>query len=149
MVTKKQIDEFLMAEPLALVGVSRNPRKFGYTAFKELKEKGMNVIPVNPYADEILGMPVFKDVSSLPPDVKGLIIMTKKEQTRGVVEEARQRGIKQIWIQQMSDDRDVVKELEGTDINLITKECILMYYKPTSIHKFHRAILKFFGRYPK
>lgn len=149
MVAKKQIDEFLKSEPLALVGVSRNPRKFGYTAFKELKEKGMNVIPVNPYADEILGIPVCKDIRSLPPDVKGLIIMTKKEQTRGVIEEAREKGIKQIWIQQMSDDRAVVKELEGTDINVVTKECILMYYKPNGIHKFHRAILKFFGRLPR
>ncbi|HSL86663.1 MAG TPA: CoA-binding protein [Bacteroidales bacterium] len=149
MVTLKQIEEFLASEPIALAGVSRNPRKFGYTAFKELKEKGMNVIPVNPHADEILGSKAFKDVSSLPPEVKGLIIMTRKDQTAGVIKEAREKGIKQIWIQQMSDNKDVIQELEGDGINLITKECILMHYKPHSIHKFHRAILKFFGRLPK
>jgi len=38
-----------------MVGVSRNPKKFGYTAFKVLKEKGMNIIPVNPEADEKQG----------------------------------------------------------------------------------------------
>ena len=48
MVTKKQIEEFIAAEPIAMAGVSRNPRKFGFTAFRELKEKGMNIIPVNP-----------------------------------------------------------------------------------------------------
>jgi hypothetical protein len=149
MVSLRQIEEFLGSEPIALAGVSRNPRKFGYAAFKELKEKGMNIIPINPYADEILGSRVYRDVSSLPQEVKALIIMTKKDQTAGVVNEARQKGIKQIWIQQMSDNKDVVKELEGTGINLITKECILMYYKPHSIHKFHRVILKFFGRLPR
>lgn len=149
MVTLKQIEEFLASEPIALAGVSRNPRKFGYTAFKELKEKGMTIIPVNPYAEEILGSKVYKDVSSLPSDVKGLIIMTKKDQTAGVIKEAREKGIKQIWIQQMSDNKDIVTELQDTDINLITKECILMHYKPHSIHKFHRAILKFFGRLPR
>lgn len=149
MVSLKQIDEFLASEPVALVGVSRDPKKFGYAAFKELKEKGMSIVPVNPHAEEILGSKVYKDVGSLPPEVKGVIIMTKKDQTSAVVKEALDKGIKQIWIQQMSDSKEVVKELDGADVNLITRECILMYYKPHSIHKFHRAILKLFGRYPK
>jgi len=149
MVSLRQIEEFLGSEPIALAGVSRNPKKFGYAAFKELKEKGMNIVPINPYADEILGSKVYKDVSSLPSDVKGLIIMTKKDKTAGVIKEALEKGIKQIWIQQMSDNKEVVKELDGADVNLITRECILMYYKPHSIHKFHRAILKFFGRLPR
>jgi hypothetical protein len=49
----------------------------------------------------------------------------------------------------MADSKDALKELEGTDINYITGNCILMYYKPHSIHKFHRAIKKIFGRFPK
>jgi predicted CoA-binding protein len=47
MTSIKQINEFLDNQPIALVGVSRNSKKFGYSAFKELKEKGMNLIPVN------------------------------------------------------------------------------------------------------
>ncbi len=39
MATLKQIKEFLDSEPIAMVGVSRNPKKFGYAAFKELKGK--------------------------------------------------------------------------------------------------------------
>ncbi len=49
-----------------MAGVSRNPKKFGFAAFKELKEKGMNIIPVNPYADEIHGSKVYHDIKSLP-----------------------------------------------------------------------------------
>jgi predicted CoA-binding protein len=149
MVRLKQIEEFLGSEPIALAGVSRNPRKFGYAAFKELKDKGLNVIPVNPFADEIYGTKVYPDIKALPADVKGLIIMTKKEQTPGIIREAKEKGIKQIWVQQMADSNDAIRELENSDINYITKECILMYYKPNSIHKFHRAFKKFFGRYPK
>ena len=149
MTSLRQIEDFIAAEPVAMVGVSRNPKKFGYTAFKELKEKGMNIIPVNPSATEILGVKAYPDVNSLPSEVKGVIIMTKKEQTPGVVKAVREKGIKQIWIQQMAGSKDVLKELQGTDINYITGECILMYYKPHSVHKFHRAIKKFFGRFPK
>jgi len=149
MATLKQIEEFLSSESLALVGVSRNPRKFGFTAFRELTEKGMNVIPVNPYADKIHGTDVYHDVKSLPGSVKGLIIMTKKEQTAGVIREAKAKGIKQIWIQQSSDNKEALKELEGSGINFVTGQCILMHYKPNSIHKFHGRLKKFFGCFPK
>lgn len=149
MVALKKIEEFLMSEPLAMVGVSRNPKKFGFAAFKELKEKGMNLIPVNPHTGEIHGTKVYPNVKSLPPEVKGLIIMTKKDQTVSVIREAKEMGLKQIWIQQMADSREAVNELNGTDINFITGECILMHYKPHSIHKFHAGLRKFFRRFPK
>ena len=149
MATLKQIEEFLGSGPIAMAGVSRNPKKFGFAAFRELKEKGMNVIPINPHADEIHGSKVYRDVKSLPDNVGGLIIMTNKQQTAGVIREAKEKGIKHIWIQQMAESKDVLKELEGSGINYITKECILMHYKPHSIHKFHAAIRKFFRTFPK
>ncbi len=149
MVTRKQIEEFLGSEPIAMAGVSRNPKKFGFAAFRELKEKGMNVIPVNPYAEEIHGCTVYKDIMSLPDNVRGLIIMTGKNQTASVIRDAKTKGIKQIWIQQMAESKEALMELEGSGINYITKECILMHYKPHSIHKFHAGLRKFFGRFPK
>ncbi len=149
MVTLKQIEEFIASEPIAMVGVSRNPKKFGFTAFRELKEKGMNIIPVNRRASEIHQVKAFPDVKALPPEVRGLILMTQKSQTADVIREAKAKGIKQIWIQQMSESKDALQELQGTNINYITGQCILMYYKPHSIHKFHGKLKKFFGRYPK
>ena len=149
MKTLSQINEFLDAQPIAVAGVSRNPKKFGYTAFKELREKGMKVIPVNPSADQILGEKSYPSVKSLPAEVKGLIILTKKDQTAALVKEAKEKGIKQIWIQQMADSKEALAELAGSDINYITGECILMHYKPHSIHKFHAALKRFFGNFPK
>jgi hypothetical protein len=49
----------------------------------------------------------------------------------------------------MAESKEALKELEGSGINYITKECILMHYKPHSIHKFHSAINKFFRRFPR
>jgi len=149
MASLKQIENFLAATPIALVGVSRNPKKFGQAAFKELWEKGLDLIPVNPHSDEILGHKAYRDVKSLPSEVKGIIVMTKKDQTAEVVRNAAAKGIKNIWIQQMADSKEALKEFEGTDINFVTGECILMHYKPHSFHKFHKGIRKFFGVFPK
>jgi predicted CoA-binding protein len=149
MATLKQINDFLDSQPIALVGVSRNPKKFGYSAFKELKEKGMKLIPVNPGADQIMGEKVYPNVKSLPSEVNGIIVFTKKDKTASVVREAKEKGINQIWIQQMADSKEALDELAGSGINYITGECILMHYKPHSIHKFHGKLKKFFGRFPK
>ena len=149
MTTLKQINEFIDSQPIAMVGVSRNSKKFGYAAFKELKEKGMNIIPVNPEADEIMGEKSYRNITSLPSDVKGIIVFTKKDKTASVIKEAKEKGIRQIWIQQMAESKEALDELKGSDINYINGECILMHYKPHSVHKFHRGLKKFFGRFPK
>lgn len=145
----KQIEDFLAGQPVAMAGVSSNPKKFGFAAFRELKEKGMNIIPVNPHASEIHQVKVFNTLKDLPPEVKSLIIMTKKDQTAGLVKEAKTLGFKNIWIQQNSESAEAINELEGSGINYITNQCILMYYKPNGVHKFHLALKKIFGRYPK
>jgi predicted CoA-binding protein len=149
MASLKQIEDFLAAQPVAMAGVSRNPKKFGQMAFRELREKGLNIIPINPVATEVLGQKAYPDVKSLPGEVQGLIVLTKKDQTLSVVREAMARGIKNIWIQQSSESKEAVAELQGSDINLITGQCILMYQRPNGVHKFHRAIKKLFGSYPK
>jgi len=149
MTSLKQINDFIDAQPVALVGASRNPKKFGYAVFKELKEKGMKIVPVNPVADEILGEKSYPNVKMLPSEIQSIIVVTKKDQTASVIRDAKEKGIKQIWIQQMADSKEAIDELKDSGINWISGECILMHYKPHSIHKFHGAIKKFFGRFPK
>ena len=50
----------------------------------------------------------------------------------------------------MADSKEALDELKDSGINFITGECILMHFKPHSIHKFHAGSLKkFFGLFPK
>ncbi len=149
MVTQQQITDFLANNPIAMAGVSRNPKKFGFTAFKELRGKDLNLVPINPKADDIDGVKVYQSVEELPDEIKALLIMTNKDQTAAVVKSAKDKGIKHIWIQQMSETPEALAVVKDTDINLISKQCILMHYKPHSIHKFHGSIKKFFGRMPR
>jgi predicted CoA-binding protein len=148
--TKVQIDSFLAIRKVAIAGVSRDPKKFGYLVFKQLQEKGFEVYPINPGTDNIAGTPCFRSVSALPLNVHSLIIVTPKKQTRDVVAEAVTKGIDNIWIQQMSDTPEAIELAKSHPINLITRECILMHTDPvTGIHKFHRSVKKLFGLYPR
>ncbi len=148
--TRASIDAFLAGRKVAVAGVSRDPKKFGHIVFRQLRERGFEVFPVNPGTDTIDGIPCFRSVSALPLNVHSLIILTPKKQTREVVAEALAKGIDNIWIQQMSDTPESLALARSQPVNLVAGECILMHIDPvTGIHKFHRALKKLFGLYPR
>jgi predicted CoA-binding protein len=144
------IQAFLQPKEMAISGVSRNPKKFGRVVYDHLVERGFKIYPVNPNIDKINGDTCYKDVASLPDNVDRLYIVTPKDQTAKVVEEAASRGIKYIWIQQRAEDEESVRLAEQHNINLIYKECIFKFAEPvTGPHAFHRFFSKLFGSYPK
>ena len=61
---------------IAVVGVSRNPKKYGYKIWKSLKEKGYEVYGINPNAEHIDGEKIYDDLNSLPkqPDVVDFVV---------------------------------------------------------------------------
>lgn len=150
MVTKEIIQNFLTPKKMAIAGVSRNPDKFGYKVYEELIKKDYELYPINPNADTINGNKCYKDVSSLPSHVKHLLILTPKSQTDKTLREAISKGITNIWVQQMSETEKTIKIAEEYEVEPIMKKCIFMFSEPVvGFHKFHRTLLKIFGRLPR
>lgn len=149
MTTLNEIQKFLEPQKIAIAGVSRNPKKFGGAVFKELKEKGYELYPVNPNAVEIQGVKCYDSVESLPADVEHLLIITPKNETETVAKAAASKGMKMVWIQQKSDTPEAVKVIQEAQIPLIHKKCILMFAEPKGPHKVHQFFVKLFGGYPK
>ncbi len=149
-VTKKAIENFFEPRKIAVAGVSRNPKKFGYAIYKELLKQGMEVIPINPKAEEIEGTKCYKDVSEIPSGIKSLLIVTPKEETDTILRAAIGKGIPNIWVQQMSETEETIKIAEEYQVEIIYKKCAFMFAEPTAgIHKFHRTLVKIFGGMPK
>ena len=150
MIRKEVIDNFLASKKIAIAGISRNPKKFGYKVFTALKEKGYELFPVNPHADSIDGIKSYPDVNSLPADCKSLLIMTKRDHTDKLVSDAIAKGIQNLWIQQMSETKTAIELAKEKNVNLVYRECIFMYAEPVKgAHAFHRFMKKLFGNLPK
>jgi uncharacterized protein len=146
---KQQIEDFLKRKRIAIAGVSRNHKKFGYQTFKNLSEMGYTIIPVNPNADKIDDVKCYQKISDLPSDLESILIMTGKDHSDQVLRESIQKGIKNIWVQQMSDTRETLKIAEEYQKEIIFRECIYMFAEPVKgMHKFHKALKKLFGRLP-
>ena len=150
MTKKESINKFLEPKKLAIAGVSRNTKKFGYAIFNELRQKGFEIAPINPNTDEIDGIKCYKSVSEIPTEFEKLFIVTAKNETDIILKQAIDKGIKHIWVQQMSNTPETSKFAKDNGIDLIEKECLFMFADPvSSIHKFHRFIRQVFGQMPK
>jgi len=149
-VTKQLIDNFYKEKRIAIAGVSRNPKKFGYQVFDELVKKGYEILPVNPKTNKINDVDCYPDVEDLPSNVDSLLIMTPKEQTDEILKKAINKGIKNIWVQQMSETSETLKIAEEYQKEIIHHKCIFMFSEPVNgFHKFHRTLVKLFGGMPK
>ena len=144
---KEIINNFLASKKFTMAGVSRNPKKFGYMVFDHLKQKGYNITPINPNTTEINGVACYSDVLSVPEEIENLLIAVPKSQTADIVNQAKEKGVKRIWIQQMSDTAESMEIAKEAGIEVISKKCIFMFAEPVSgMHKFHRFMAKLFGR---
>ena len=149
-ITKDQINSFLNGNKIAIAGVSRSSKKFGYQVYKELMDKNFPVLAINPNADTINGESCYKSVSELPADVESILIVTPKQQTDVVLREAIQKGIKNIWVQQMSNTEQTLKIAEEYQREIISGKCIFMFAEPVKgFHKFHKTLIKLFGGLPE
>lgn len=149
MTSKKSIDEFMAQKNIAIAGISRKKQKFGNTIYKELAKKGYNVFPLNPNIDLFEGNNCYKKISSLPEEVTGIVINTKPKITIDLIKEAELKGIKHIWLQQGSTDKDIIAYSQKSSSNIIYKECVIMFADPANgLHAFHKWLRKSFGKYP-
>lgn len=150
MKASESIHLFLQQPRIAVVGVSRNKNKFGNTVYKTLRQKGINVIPVNPHLTHFEGDTCYNSIETLPADVNAVFVNTPPEQTAKIVETALQKGIQHLWLQQGSSNDQIENYLKNKDINYVTDRCIMMFAEPVgSFHRIHKFFSKLTGNYPK
>jgi predicted CoA-binding protein len=151
MITHAQIDAFFSVDTIAVAGVSRNPKKFGNIIFRTISDKKKyRVLPVNPAVDEIEGQKCYRDIASLPDAVHSIVLVTPKNKTAEALKSAIAKGIKNIWIQQHTETPEAIRIASESGLNVIFKKCIIMFTEPVAgFHRFHRNMMKFFGRLPK
>ena len=126
------MDENLIMEFLgdrnvfAVVGASRDPRKYGYQVYKDLKNAGYEVYAVNPNAQEILGDKCYPSLENLPvkPDVVDVVVPPKV--TEHTVETCKRLGITKVWMQPGSESEKAVKLCEENSIDVVYGVCVMI-----------------------
>jgi len=77
---------------VAVVGLSRDPDKDSHRVSSYLKRHGFRIVPINPFADEVLGEKCYKSLLDIPPEVQKTIevvdIFRPSEDVPPIVEQA-------------------------------------------------------------
>jgi predicted CoA-binding protein len=58
---------------VAVVGLSRDPSKDSYKVAEYLRKHGFHIVPINPFADEVLSEKSYKSLSDMPAEVQKTI----------------------------------------------------------------------------
>ena len=149
----RSIQDFLNLKRLAVVGVSRNPRDFTRTLFREFQQRGYDVVPVNPNVAEVEGLPSVPHLRDVSPPVEGVLVLTPASATGDVAREAAEAGIHHIWLYRASGagavDPQAVQFCRTSGIDVVDGECPFMFFDhPAWFHRFHGFCRKVMGQYP-
>lgn len=94
--SKNVLDGLYQPKNVAVIGASSTPGKIGYTVVENLIQGGFEgkIYPVNPKADEILGLKVYPTVADLPAGVDAAVITVPAKFVPQAVEDCGKHGVK-------------------------------------------------------
>jgi predicted CoA-binding protein len=126
MLTQDPLTDFLAQRTLAVVGVSRDPHKWGHIVWRDLKSKGYTAYPINPNVDTLDGEKIYPDLSSLPEPVDGIVVVTPPDVTTSVIREAIDRGISRVWLQQGAESPEAIALCDEHGISTVHGVCVMV-----------------------
>ena len=91
------LDAFFNPKSLAVIGASREPGKLGYAVIDNLVNSGYaaahHLYPINPKADEILGVKCYPSVLDVPEDIELGVIVIPYKYVAAALKECGEKGI--------------------------------------------------------
>jgi acetyltransferase len=94
------LDVFFTPRSVAVIGASRTPGKVGYDVLDSLVSADFSgeIIPVNPGADELLGLRCYPDIRSCGKDIDLAVIVVPKEAALKAVQECVEAGVRGVVV---------------------------------------------------
>jgi predicted CoA-binding protein len=123
--TDEQIKKFYELKNIAVVGMSKNPEKAAHYVPKYLAERGYNIIPVNPTADEILGKKCYHELLEISERVDIVDVFRPSEQVLHVINEAIKLKPKVIWLQEGIHNSEAESLAQRDGIEVVFNRCML------------------------
>jgi predicted CoA-binding protein len=99
-VTDDRLREMLGAETIAVVGASSTPGKAAHGIPRYLIDHGYEVIPVNPFSEELFGRHAYDSLEAVEERVDLVDVFRPSEETGPIVDAAIDReDVETVWLQ--------------------------------------------------
>jgi predicted CoA-binding protein len=136
---QKSIQEILATcKTIAIVGLSREPKKESHKVASYMLEHGYRIIPINPLANKVLREKSYNNLSAIPRDIKKRIdivnIFRPAEDVPPIVDEALR--IKEesgkpfvIWMQLGKINEQASEKARKAGLTVIMDKCIMKEHR--------------------
>ena len=134
--SRNEIEEiFTKYKTIAVVGLSRENDKDSHRVSAYLKTHGFRIIPVNPFADEILGEKSYKSLLDIPPEIQKTIeivdIFRPSKDVPLIVEQATKLKLMYgkphvVWMQLGIINEQAAKLAKKAGLTVVMNKCMMI-----------------------
>ena len=123
---------------VAVVGLSREPDKPSYEVAAYLKKHGFRIVPVNPFADEILGEKSYKSLLEMTAEVQETIeivdVFRPSKDVSPIVEQViKLRAIHGkpfvVWMQLGIVNAEAAETARKAGLTVVMDKCIMVEHR--------------------
>lgn len=123
---KKLIEE---TKRIAIVGLSNKPERDSYKVAEYLQKIGMEIIPVNPVIDEVLGVKAVASLMDIEGPVDMVDVFRAPDQVMPIAKEAVEIGAKSLWLQLSVVNEEAAQYASDNGLKVVMDHCIKIDHK--------------------
>jgi len=128
--TQNEISDILKkCKAVAVIGMSKNPEKDSHRIPAYLMKNGYRVVPVNPTADEILGVKSYKRLTDVPGDVDIVDVFRPSEDIPNYVQDVIQKKPKVFWEQLGIHNPEAEEKIAAAGIKVVYDRCMFVEHR--------------------
>ncbi len=138
------LDSIFKPKSVAVIGASRFPGKIGYEILRNIKEYGYKgkIYPINPAADEILGIKCYHTISDVPGNIDLAIISIPARFVPEVIDQLAEKktkaaivissGFSEVGNKELEED--LIRRARRAGIRIIGPNVFGVLYSPTRLN---------------
>lgn len=111
----------MLARPtVAVLGASRNPRKFGNQSVRAHVRAGYDVFPINPAADEIEGLHAYSSLREVPVrPLDRVTVYVPSEIGLALLDDIAACQPHEVWLNPGSESEELIAAAQQRGLNVI------------------------------
>ena len=111
---------------IVVAGVSDREEKYGFKIFRDLIKEGFDVTGINPRGQDVLGRKIYKTLKEVKGPVDLVITVVPASVTERIVEDCKELGIKEVWMQPGSESNQAIEKAKSYGIYVTHNACFMV-----------------------
>jgi predicted CoA-binding protein len=117
------------ARTIAVVGISSQNHRPGFTVPAYMQTQGYRIIPVNPYLEERLGEKAYPDLKSILEPFDLILLFRRSKEVPRFVDQAIDIGVPAVWMQLGVIHKPAAKKAAEAGLDVVVDRCIAVEHR--------------------